>query len=92
MKPSTNEASRAAEASDIEQKLGHGGNMRDSGPGAELPPNEADDPLGSSGHIKRLEEVAPDALKEHSGSPGADADRQMGSRERPSLPTRTSER
>jgi hypothetical protein len=42
---------------------GHGGNMRDAGPGAELPPNQADAPLGSSGHIKRLEEVAPDALK-----------------------------
>lgn len=80
MKPTTTETSRAAEASDIEQKLGHGGNMRDAGPGAELPPNQADDPLGSSGHIKRLEEVAPDAGKEHPGSPGADADRQIGQR------------
>lgn len=70
--------SPAAEASDIEQQHGHGGNMRDAGPGAELPPNQADDPLGSSGHIKRLEEVAPDALNEQSGSPGADMDRQMG--------------
>jgi len=35
MKPTTTETSRVAEASDIQRKLGHGGNMRDAGLGAD---------------------------------------------------------
>lgn len=71
----TPQEAEVAKASDIEQKIGHGGNMRDAGAGADMPPTTASDVIGSSGHIPRLEEINPAALDEHSGSSGADADR-----------------
>lgn len=65
----------AGEASDIEHRLGHGGNMRDAGPGAEEPKPKASDVLGGSGHVPQLEEIKPEASQTHTGSAGADADR-----------------
>lgn len=75
MSNTTPDEKKWAEASDIEQKLGHGGNMRDAGEGAEAAPATASDPVGSSGHVPRLEEINPEALNHHSASSGADADR-----------------
>lgn len=68
-----------AAASDIEQRLGHGGNLRDGGQGAEAPRPRATDPVGGSGHVPQLEEINPGALDESTGSAGADADRRAGS-------------
>jgi hypothetical protein len=66
-------AEEAAKASDIEQRSGHGGNLRDGGAGAEEPmPRPV---VGSSAHIPRREEVAPLAADDRTASPGADADR-----------------
>lgn len=65
----------AGEASDIEQRVGHGGNMRDGGAGIDMPPARPSDPIGGSGHIPRLDEIRPSSTHEISGSPGADADR-----------------
>lgn len=77
----TNDSSRsqaaAAEASDVEQAHGHGGNLRDAGAGAELPRKRPADIVGSSGDIPRLEETDVKS-GETTGSPGADADRQAG--------------
>lgn len=40
-----------AEASDIEQRLGHGGNARDAGAGAERTLGQLENVAGSSGHV-----------------------------------------
>jgi hypothetical protein len=45
--------------------------------GVKLPDSAPSDKVGGSGHIPRLDEIAPGALEPHSGSSGADADRQM---------------
>lgn len=65
----------AARASDIEQTLGHGGNLRDAGPGAEAPDARPHDLTGGSGHTPRREEILPAGAEDRTGSPGADADR-----------------
>ncbi len=62
-------------ASDLEQELGPGGNLRDAGQGAKKPPVSGANPVGSSGHVPRLEEINPSALNQQSRSLGADADR-----------------
>lgn len=74
--PAASEADEVAKASDIEQRSGHGGNLRDAGPGAEAPMPKL--VVGSSAHIPRREEVAPADADVQSASPGADADRAAG--------------
>lgn len=74
--PPPSEADEAAQASDIEQRSGHGGNLRDAGPGAEAPMRKP--VVGSSAHIPRREEVIPEGADDQSASPGADADRAAG--------------
>lgn len=70
---STSKADEAAKASDIEQRSGHGGNLRDAGPGAEAPlPRPV---VGNSAHIPQREEVVSAAGDDQTASPGADADR-----------------
>lgn len=64
----------AAQASDVEQQTGHGGNLRDGGPGAERPSAGLSKAIGSSGHIPGREELLPPE-GDTTGSPGADADR-----------------
>jgi hypothetical protein len=67
--PQTEE--EVSQASDIEQKTGHGGNLRDSRSGDPLPKPV----IGSSGHIPGSEVVLPSGVDDQSASPGADADR-----------------
>lgn len=61
-----------AQASDIEQVTGHGGNLRDGRAGDPLPKPA----IGSSGHIPGGEVVLPSGVADQSASPGADADRE----------------
>lgn len=63
----------SAEASDVEQAAGHGGNLRDAGPVAE--PTSVQRDVGSSGHVPLAEELGLDVGATSTGSPGADADR-----------------
>ena len=69
-------ADEAAKASDIEQLSGHGGNLRDAGPGAEAPMRRPG--VGSSAHIPGREEVIGSSAADQTASPGADADRAVG--------------
>lgn len=63
-----------AQASDIEQQTGHGGNLRDGRTGDPLPKPV----IGSSGHIPGSDVVLPSDVADQSASPGADADREAG--------------
>lgn len=65
----------AGKASDVEQAVGHGGNLRDGAAPTDAPQPDESQVAGSSGHVPQLEEVNPAAFTERSGSSGADADR-----------------
>lgn len=71
---STQTEENVSQASDIEQKTGHGGNLRDGHSGDPLPKPV----VGSSGQIPGGEVVLPSGVDDESASPGADADRDIG--------------
>lgn len=73
MHTSPSDEKEAAQASDIEQNVGHRDSLRDAGQGAEPPPSHRE--VGSSGHVPRSEELGPNPDAQPSASPGADADR-----------------
>lgn len=73
MKPASVQTEKdASQASDIEQRTGHGGNLRD-GPAGDPMPKPV---VGSSGHVPGSETVIPPGVEDRSASPGADADRE----------------